>query len=146
MLLWSSSLAFVLFQMTSSQTTSFFKFHTHTFPPSLLPSKWLLCSSTFTFCHCYFIFPFLSSTTHPCVCSSTNSSIHFLRTETKVQLYCPVYGEHATIVVVVQSFYAFPPHLISFPPVFYLYFMQLWQSDACTRVLFASTQVLNVTF
>lgn len=39
MLLWSSSLAFVLFQMTSSQTTSFFKFDTHTFPPSLLPSK-----------------------------------------------------------------------------------------------------------
>lgn len=119
--------------MTSSQTTSFFHF-THV--SSLFAAvrvcrlfmRWQPCTSTFAFCHCYFILSFLSSTTHPCVCSSINSSIHSLRTETKVQLYCPVYGEHATIVFV-QSFYASPPHFISFPSVFYLYFMQLYMAE-----------------
>lgn len=55
-------------------------------------------TSTFTFFHCYFIFPSLSCTPHLCARPSINSSIHCLGTETKVQLDCPVYGEHATIV------------------------------------------------
>lgn len=119
----------------------FFSFSAHAFPPPLLPSK---CAGFFTrscllyfvpvrlhFVNGYLVFPFLSSSTHPCVCSSINSSIHCPRTETKVQLYCPVHGEHATTVFV-QSFYPFPPTFdLFFYLFFYIYFMQSFVGQCC---------------
>lgn len=79
MLLWSSSLSFVLFQVTPSQTTSFFCF-VHTFPPPLLPS---MCASfftssgllTFTFFPLllYLSLPFLYT---PSMCLFINKFIH----------------------------------------------------------------------
>lgn len=71
-------------------------------------------------------------------------SIHSVRTETKVQLYCPVYGEHATIVFI-QSFYAFPPYFLSFP-LFFLPLLHVISVYSRVMPVPDSTQVLNATF
>lgn len=68
--------------------------------------------------HCVvgFICPFPSSTVHPSVRSSINPSINYPRTETQVQLYCPVYGEHAINVFVQSLVFMRSLHILT--PVF----------------------------
>lgn len=68
--------------------------------------------------HCVvgFICPFPSSTIHPSVRTSIYPSINYLRTETQVQLYCPVYGEHAINVFVQSLVFMLSLHILT--PVF----------------------------
>lgn len=84
MLLWSSSLSFVLFPVTPSQTTSFCCF-VHTFPPPLLPSMCASFSRDLVFCSyqhidifpllLYLSLPFLYT---PSMCLFINKFIHLL--------------------------------------------------------------------
>lgn len=76
----------------------------------------VLCATSLTFC-LWLLYLSLPDYFHASVHPSINPSINRLRTETQVQLNCPVYGEHAVI-----AFCTVPP----FPSfVFFKYKFQL---------------------
>lgn len=124
MLLWSSSLSFVLVQVTPSQTTSFFCF-VHTFPPPLLPSMCASFSRDLVFCTyqhidilpllLYLSRPFLYT---PSMCLFINKSIH------------PLPGDRNESPARLSSIWwacydCFCPHRPFSPSDFYLYLMRL---------------------
>lgn len=84
----------------------------------------VLCATSLTFC-LWLLYLSLPDFFHPSVHPSINPSINRLRTETQVQLYCPVYGEHAVIAFCTVppffSFYKFQLLPLCYPPDSLLY-------------------------
>lgn len=77
----------------------------------------VLGTTSFTCCH--WLLYFLLTSSSPRAPSIKTPSINCLRTETQVQLYCPVHGEHA-VYAFAQSFFfnspSSPLNILILPP------------------------------